>query len=170
MDAAAILAGRPLAVASDASPTAVAARDAKLDPRLVAAAHSFEASLMQELLKPLNSEGNGGGLFGDEAGDGDEPGSGGGLGGLSSSANGSGGALLSFGSEALASALSQKGGLGIARRILDHFEAVATRGAADAGASPDGSSDRPVRFQDGTKIVTKVIGNPADELMEGEPR
>jgi Rod binding domain-containing protein len=163
MDAAAMLAGRPVAAAmSDASSTAVAARDAKLDPKLVAAAHSFEASLMQELLKPLNGEGSGegnGGLFGDEDGGG----------GLGASADGSGGALMSFGSEALASALSQKGGLGIARRILDHFEAIGDRGAGAGAASADESAGRGVKFQDGTKIVTKVITSSADELMEGEP-
>jgi peptidoglycan hydrolase FlgJ len=110
MEAASILAGRPAAVASDASAAAVAARDAKLDPKLVAAAHSFEASLMQELLKPLN----GGGVFGGDGDDDDGKIGGGGLDGLASSADGSGGALASFGSEALATALSQKGGLGIA--------------------------------------------------------
>jgi len=172
MDAASILAGRPAAVGlSDRSSAAVAARDLKLDPKLVAAAHSFEASLMQELLKPLA----GGGVFGGEPDD-DDGGGGTSSGGLGSSADGSGGALMSFGSEALASALSLKGGLGIARRILDHFEAVAERGEALPGAKGsatgliEGSSERRVKFQDGTKIITKVMGSPADKLMEGEPR
>jgi len=173
MDAASILAGRPMATGmSDASSAAVAARDAKLDPKLVSAAHTFEASMMQELLKPLGEDG--GGIFGDEDGDGGGEATGG-LGGLGSSANGSGGALMGFGSEALASALSLKGGLGIARRILDHFEALAdggnpAAGAQGVGAGSPGSSDRRGKIQDGTKIVTKVIANPADELMEGEPR
>jgi Rod binding domain-containing protein len=175
MDAAALLAGRPVAAGlGDRSSSSVAARDAKLDPKLVAAAHAFEASLMQELLKPLR----GGGAFGDESGDADDEG-GGGLGGLGSSAEGSAGALGSFGTEALASALSEKGGLGIARRILDHFEAgaaAAERGEAailaggSAAGSPGGSWDRRLKVQDGTKIVTKVMGDPADKLKEGEPR
>ena len=95
------------------------ARDAQLDPKLVTAAHEFEASMMAELLKPLNS----GGGFGDDS-DGGVASGAGGLGDLASSADGSGGALMSFSSEALARALSEKGGLGIARRILDHFEAA----------------------------------------------
>ena len=106
-------------------------RDAQLDPKLVAAAHQFEASMMAELLKPLTS----GQTFG---GDDEEAGGGaaggGGLSDLTSSADGSGGALMSLGSEALAKALSEKGGLGIARRVLDHFEAAgetAKRASAD---------------------------------------
>ncbi len=114
MDAASLLAGRPAAVASDASASAVGVRDARLAPKLVTAAHAFEASLMQELLKPLNRSGA---LGGDE--DDNDAVNGEGLG---APEGGSGGALMSFGSEALASALSEKGGLGIARRILDHFE------------------------------------------------
>lgn len=131
MDAASLLAGRPMAVASDASSAAVAARDARLEPKLVAAAHSFEASLMQELLKPLDH----GAEFGEDS---DEDPSG--LsGGLASAGEGSEGALVSFGSEALASALSEKGGLGIARRILDHFEAT---GAGEAHQASDGLASR----------------------------
>ncbi|AXC10417.1 hypothetical protein ACPOL_1066 [Acidisarcina polymorpha] len=87
-------------------------RDAQLDPKLIAAAHQFEASLMQELLKPLDLTQP----FGENQ-DGDAE-----VGGLTSSAEGSGSALMSFGSEALAKGLSEKGGLGIARKILDHFE------------------------------------------------
>ena len=34
--------------------TVAGARDAQLDPKLVTAAHEFEASMMAELLKPLN--------------------------------------------------------------------------------------------------------------------
>ena len=39
-----------------------ATRYAQLDPKLVSAAHQFEASLMAELLKPLSSDG----AFGDD--------------------------------------------------------------------------------------------------------
>ena len=107
-----------------------AARDAQLDPKLVAAAHQFEASMMAELLKPLNS---GQGLGGEDDEGGAAEGSGS-LSDLTSSADGSGGALMSFGSEALAKALSEKGGLGVARRVLDHFEAAQTAKDADADA------------------------------------
>jgi len=115
----------PRGLSSSAPAASAAARDAALDPKLVAAAHQFEASLMSELLKPLNS----GDVFGgDGGGDGGDDGGGGtgiGADGLAASADGSAGALMGFASEALAKALSDRGGLGIARRVLDHFEAAA---------------------------------------------
>jgi flagellar protein FlgJ len=107
-------------------------RDAQLDPKLVAAAHQFEASMMAELLKPLSA----GQTFGGDDEDAGGAAGGGGLSDLTSSADGSGGALMSFGSEALAKALSEKGGLGIARRVLDHFEAAGET-AKRASADPD---------------------------------
>jgi Rod binding domain-containing protein len=73
------------------------------DPRLKPAAHEFEASLMQELLKPLQHDP----LF-DSGTD-------------AESAEGSDNALISFGSEALAKAISDRGGFGIADKILAHF-------------------------------------------------
>jgi len=111
----------PASGGSLVSTAAQAARDAALDPKLVSAAHQFEASLMAELLKPLTS---GGDFAQDEEPDG--------LGGLTSSADGSGGALMSFSADALAKALSDKGGLGIARRVLDHFEATPEAAAKTA--------------------------------------
>ena len=74
------------------------------DPRLKSAAHEFEASLMKEFLEPLQKDP----LFseqGDEASD-----------------EGSGNALMSFGSEAMARAISERGGFGIATKIIEHFE------------------------------------------------
>lgn len=73
------------------------------NPKLKSAAHEFEASLMQEFLKPLQHDP----LF--------DSGEDGGIDG------GSSGALMSFGSEALAKAISERGGFGIATEILDHF-------------------------------------------------
>lgn len=67
------------------------------NPKLVKAAHEFEASLMQELMKPL--------LPGHDSLDGDED-------------SGSGSALTAFAGEALGKALSERGGLGIATRII----------------------------------------------------
>lgn len=61
--------------------------------RLAHSAHEFEASLMAELLKPLQS-------------------------GMSDTADGSEGALAGFASESLAKAISERGGFGIADRIL----------------------------------------------------
>ena len=68
-------------------------------PRLVHAAHEFEAQMMQELLKPMTA---GNGLDGE---DGD-------------SGSGSGGALGQFASEALGRALSEQGGFGVASSIV----------------------------------------------------
>lgn len=84
------------------------------DPKLKSAAHEFEASLMQEILKPLQEDplfaaDKEGGLGGE--GDGGD-------------AQGSSGALMSFGSEALAKAISERGGFGIATKILNHFRTV----------------------------------------------
>jgi Rod binding domain-containing protein len=66
-------------------------------PRLVRAAHEFEAQMMKELLKPLTS---GDGLTG--AGD----------------DSGSTGALGDYARESLGRALSEQGGFGIADRIV----------------------------------------------------
>jgi Rod binding domain-containing protein len=66
-------------------------------PRLVRAAHEFEAQMMKELLKPLTA---GDGLTGSD----DE--------------SGSTGALGDYAGEALGRALSEAGGFGIASRIV----------------------------------------------------
>jgi Rod binding domain-containing protein len=83
-----------------------------IDPRLKPAAHEFEACLMQEFLKPLQHDA----LFDDP----DDGQSGGGMDG--ESGTGSDNALMSFGSEALAKAISERGGFGIATKIISHFE------------------------------------------------
>jgi len=84
-----------------------------VSPRLKTAAHQFEASLMQELLKPLQHDP----LF--------APDSSSGAGDAGGDDQGSAGALMSFGSEALAQAISEHGGFGIATKILDHFRTEA---------------------------------------------
>ena len=66
-------------------------------PRLVQAAHEFEAQLMKELLKPMTA---GACMNGDESDD------------------GSGGVMADFATEALGQSLSRQGGLGIATSIL----------------------------------------------------
>jgi Rod binding domain-containing protein len=68
-------------------------------PRLVNAAHEFEAQMMKELLKPMMSSNS---LDGEE----DE------------SSSGSGGALGEFATEALGRGLSEAGGFGIANSIV----------------------------------------------------
>ncbi len=75
-------------------------------PRLVHAAHEFEASLMQEFLKPLTEDP----LF--SSGDSDAG---------SESSHGSNSTLMSFGTQALAQALSQRGGMGIASKVLHNL-------------------------------------------------
>jgi flagellar protein FlgJ len=74
------------------------------DPRLERCAHEFEASLMAELLKPMQETD---GLTGEES---------------DSAGGGSGGALSGFASESLARAISERGGFGIANRVLQQLE------------------------------------------------
>lgn len=86
------------------------AAPAEPNPKLVKAAHEFEGQMMKELLQPMMQ---GDALTGDEDG-GDDDSAGLGLG----SGSGSGGALAEFASETLGQALSQRGGFGIADRII----------------------------------------------------
>ncbi len=83
------------------SATAVAGSTPALDPRLVKAAHEFEAQMMKELLRPMTGKDA---LTGEDAEDGGD-----------ANANG---ALGEFASEALGQALSRQGGFGIANRIV----------------------------------------------------
>jgi Rod binding domain-containing protein len=71
------------------------------DPRLVKAAHEFEAQMMKELLKPMTGKDA---LTGEDAADGGD-------------AN-TNGPLGEFASEALGQAISRQGGFGIANRIV----------------------------------------------------
>lgn len=71
-----------------------------VSPRVQRAAEEFEAQMMKELLQPLN-ESDGWGGADDETG----------------SAN----ALGSYSLEALGSAISRSGGIGIAREIVAHL-------------------------------------------------
>ncbi len=81
-------------------------------PRLVRAAHEFEAQMMKELMKPMTQ---GSSLTGDDAD--------------SDSESGSGGALTEFASEALGRALSEGGGFGIANSIVQDLSRSGTRTA-----------------------------------------
>jgi Rod binding domain-containing protein len=78
-----------------------AASTPALDPKLVKAAHEFEAQMMKELLKPMTGKDA---LTGEDEAD-----------GADANANG---ALGEFASEALGQALSKGGGFGIADRIV----------------------------------------------------
>lgn len=114
-------------------PLAPAAETAAANPRLVTAAHQFEAAMMQEILGPLTREMQG-------------------MGGLSSDAedgvtdDGDGGpnqALTSFASEALGEALSERGGFGIASSVLKKLSHVAHKSASTSGNPA--SSTKPFR-------------------------
>jgi len=93
-----------LPVAAMAAMTSGTAQGGSVDPRLKPAAHEFEACLMKEFLEPLQHDA----LFAD-----DRDGAG---------AEGSDNALMSFGSESLAEAISERGGFGIANRILNDLD------------------------------------------------
>ena len=90
---------RPASGGGKAANTAQAAGAAS--PRLVRAAHEFEGQMMKELLKPMTG---GDALTGTEDDSGSD--------------EGPGGVLSEFASEALGQGLSQRGGFGIADRIV----------------------------------------------------
>jgi peptidoglycan hydrolase FlgJ len=81
-------------------------------PRLVKAAHEFEAAMMKELMTPLEPGHD------QLGGDGDD--------------TGSSSALSSFAGEALGKALSEHGGFGIATKIIHQL----TAGSNHSGKSP----------------------------------
>jgi Rod binding domain-containing protein len=80
-------------------------------PRLVRAAHEFEAQMMKELMKPMTRADS---LTGSEED--------------SDSDSGSNGALGEFASEALGRALSEGGGFGIATQIVKDLSHSGNRG------------------------------------------
>lgn len=82
-------------------------------PRLVRAAHQFEGMIMNELLKPITN--------GDALGGADED---------SDSGAGSGGALSDFATETLGQSLSERGGLGIANRIIQKLSHTGNQGGS----------------------------------------
>ncbi|MFP5230337.1 MAG: hypothetical protein ACLGXA_22200 [Acidobacteriota bacterium] len=108
------------------------------DPRLKPAAHEFEACLMKEFLAPLEKDP----LFGEDAGEGGER---------------SGSALVTFGSEALAKAISERGGFGIATKILEHF--------GNGKDLPKGNTQAQIGHD-----WHQVPGRQADKRSEGVPR
>jgi Rod binding domain-containing protein len=89
----------PMAAISPALIHSQAPKDAAA-PRLVRAAHEFEGQMMKELLKPMTDSDP---LTGDDDG------------------SGSGGALGEFATEALGRALSERGGFGVATKIVNQL-------------------------------------------------
>jgi Rod binding domain-containing protein len=100
-----------LSIAAAAATTTAASGGAAAapSPRLVHAAHEFEAQMMKELLKPMTSTN---GLDGEE----------------NDSSSGSGGALSGFASEALGRGLSEAGGFGIASSIVSQLTPASIKG------------------------------------------
>lgn len=80
------------------------------EPRLVKAAHQFEAMMMKELLAPMARSGD---MFADSEGD-------------------ENGILGEFASESLAGAISAHGGLGIADRIVHSLSQSGNRSGSSA--------------------------------------
>jgi Rod binding domain-containing protein len=77
-------------------------------PRLVKAAHEFEASMMQQLLKPMMEDHSG--LY-SESDDQDDDAD-------------SDSSLMEYGTEVMANALSERGGLGLSKMILTKLAPV----------------------------------------------
>jgi flagellar protein FlgJ len=96
-----VLNPQSIAVLSTASPTHAATSESRPEPRLAKAAQEFEASLMKELLRPMQQQSA---LFGKDE-----------------DSSGSNDALGSFASDALAGAISARGGFGIAHQIVEHL-------------------------------------------------
>jgi len=86
-----------------------AAMEAAKQSKLVQAAQQFEAMLLQEMLKPMRSGQDSWG--GDGGGSLDSSGS-------SDSSDGSMDTISSFGTEAVAAAISKSGGFGIAKQVI----------------------------------------------------
>jgi Rod binding domain-containing protein len=99
------------------------------EPRLIKAAHEFEAQMMKELIRPMT-----------RFGDGDEEG-------------GSAGALSDFGGEMLGQSLSRAGGFGIANRIIADLSQDGTVCASKSGSGKtQDSAGTGLRFPNGRPI------------------
>jgi Rod binding domain-containing protein len=90
--------------------------DARRTAKLASGAHEFEAMMLQQMMKGLD--------FGQAPGDGAD----------GEEASGASGTLQSYGTEALAKAISGQGGFGIARKIIQQVTAEdAAKGNSPAG-------------------------------------
>ena len=89
-------------ITSELSTQTSASTERKNDPKLVDAAQQFEAMLMQEMLKPMQAGQN---SWDKEKSD-----------------DGAADTLSSFGMEAVAKAISKRGGLGIANQVVRQVE------------------------------------------------
>ncbi len=90
-------------IEANAGPVRAGTHEPVASPKLERAAHQFEAALLGELLKPLREPS----AFSDKSGDDDD--------------SGSQGSMRSYGTEAVAQALSERGGVGIARLVMQRL-------------------------------------------------
>jgi flagellar protein FlgJ len=87
-------------IESDLASSAPTAAEGAKNPKLVNAAQQFESMMLQEMLKPMRS--------GEDSWGGD----------ADKSSDASMDTISSFGTEAVATAISKGGGLGIARQVI----------------------------------------------------
>lgn len=106
-----------------ASATPSATASAAAHRKLTDAAQQFEGMLLQEMLKPMKEHG-----FCQEEGDEDND---------NKEGSGFGDTLSSFGTEAVGTAISKGGGLGLAKRVVEQVEGekVAHEAGVVAGES-----------------------------------
>jgi len=97
-------------ISGDSSAQLTSGVDLQKQARLVDAAQGFEATMLQELLKPMQHGQDSWG--GDEKGDDD-----------------SSDTLSSYGTETMAKAISQSGGFGIAKQIVSKVTAEGEKNA-----------------------------------------
>ncbi len=104
-------------ILADMSSLSGASGEAQKASKLTDAAQQFEASMLQELLKPFQqSKGNWGG---DETED-----------------DNSSDTLRSFGTEAVAKSIAQAGGFGIAKQVISQINLEHQRSSAKAQRGP----------------------------------
>jgi Rod binding domain-containing protein len=115
-------------------------------PRLVQAAHEFEAQLMKELLSPMT---NG------VSPDGEDP--------------GPGGALADFATEALGQALSKHGGLGIATNILHSLSRDEKKSPSFSNAGTN-EKVRPNAGAAGLKSSSRLPITSLRRIAHGNPK
>ena len=97
-----------------------ASADERRTARLASGAHEFEAMMLQQMVKGLH--------FGQAPGEGTD----------GEETSGANGTLQSYGTEALAKAISGQGGFGIAKKIIQQV-------AAEEAAKADGTAGGKVR-------------------------
>lgn len=105
-------------IESNLASSAPAATDGAVNPKLINAAQQFESMMLQELLKPMRS--------GEDSWGGD----------TDKSSDSSMDTISSFGTEAVATAISKGGGFGIARKVIQQVTAEHQR---DVKKAPHGT-------------------------------